>query len=313
MSKLDDLKQTIEPRESMEKKIDQILKNKQPQKPEEKPIVKPNHVDTKFTNEERKKIIDDTITKYKRKGRIRRREKKMVEDMEYDPIKTTQNTTLGLAVIGLIFLVLLQNMFPNEAMYTIVILVGSFMFIPVGMIVGWIFLDPVMRCKILRKASKRNYGIVNFVGKGKRIVSKIKNFDYGLIWQNDDCWVLTKDRIYQLTKDGNAANDGYKMDPNSVVTLVDTVPVVFVDMDSMEPLSIIQQGRTPVYPSEIGPSCKAWMDNQRAKMIAGKKREDILLYIVLAVSIGAIVVCVLTMQKVDELAEQVKQLSQAPP
>ncbi len=268
--------------------------------------------DTKFSREDRKKVVDNTLKRFKdRNLTLRRREKKMIKNMEYDSIKTTQGTIVGLAVVGLVFLMVVGEFLPNEAMYTIIIIIGTMMFIPVGMIVGWITFDSVMRCKILRKVSKTNYGIVNFVGKGRRMVSKIKNFDYGLIWQNDLCWVLTRDKVYQMTKDGNAANDGYTIDPDSVVTLVDTVPVIFVDMDSMEPLSIVQSGRTPVYPSEIGPACKAWMDIQRAKMHSTKKMGDVLMYIIIIAAVAAVVVSFLTMSKVEELQEMVTALQQS--
>jgi nitrate/nitrite transporter NarK len=106
-----------------------------------------------------------------------------------------------------------------------------------------------------------------------------------------------------LTKDGNAANDGKHLDPDSVVTLVDTVPVIFVDMNSMEPLSIVQTGRVPVYPDEIGPCCKAWMDNQRAKIMAAKGAMNIFMLIAIVCCIGAIVISVLTMNSVNEMKE----------
>jgi hypothetical protein len=254
--------------------------------------------------EDRNKIADSAINHLEKKGiKLRRKEKKMITNMEYDSVKSYQGMTIGLAVIGLVFLMLIRNFLPNDAMYTIIILVGSFMFIPVGMIMGWVMFDPVMRCKILRKMSKRNYGLVNFVGKGRKMVSKIKNFDYGLIWKEKECWVLTKDKIYQLTKDGNAANDGKEIDPDSVITLVDTVPVIFVDMDSMEPLSIIQKDRVAVFPGEIGPCLKAWMDNQKAKMLATKNAMNLFMIIAIVACIGAIVISFMTMGKVDELTK----------
>lgn len=222
--------------------------------------------------------------------------------MEADSTKTTQNTVLGLAAISLAFLVIAQSLFPgSEGLYVAMILIGSCMFIPIGMIIGWVVLDPTMRCKILRRVTKQNYGVVNFVGKGNKIVSKIKNFDYGLIWRQKDCWVLTKDKICQLTKDGNASNTNKMLDAEGVVTLVETVPVIFVDMDSMEPLNLSGGGRIPVYPSEIGSTLKGWNDNQRAKITASKKNIDTLIYVVIIVSAIAVVVSFVTMNKVDEL------------
>ncbi len=313
MSKLDDvLKETTdEPdniindiKETIEKRKNGVVKEEPPVAfipvdDKEEPVI---NKDTELNNEDREKIIQQTLDKHKKKGiRLRRREKKMITGMEYDSVKSKQGIVMGLAIAGLVFLMVVGNFLPNQLMYVALIMIGSFMFIPVGMIMGWVILDPVMRCKVLRKVSRQNYGVVNFVGKGHKIVSKIKNFDYSLIWRQKDCWVLTRDKIYQLTKDGNAANDGHKLDPDSVVTLVETVPVVFVDMDSMEPLSIKQTGRTPVYPSEIGPSLKAWNDNQRAKLLAVKKTTDMLIYIAIIACAATVVISFTTMNKVDEL------------
>lgn len=304
MSSLDEIEKML-----AEKPVKKQEPEKKPEQQKPKPI---ENEKTKFNREDRNKTIDTTLQRFKDKNlTLRRREKKMMKNAEHDTIKSTQGVVLGLAVIGLIFLMVVREFLPNEAMYAIIIIIGTMMFIPVGMIVGWVAFDTVMRCKILRKVSKTNYGIVNFIGKGRRMVSKIKNFDYGLIWQRDLCWVLTRDKVYQLTKDGNAANDGYVIDPDSVVTLVDTVPVIFVDMDSMEPLSIVQSGRTPVYPSEIGPACKAWMDIQRAKHLSHKKVGDTLLMIIIIAEVAAVVVSFLTMNKVEELQGMIKALQES--
>ena len=317
MSKLDDIKKEYEPQpvkmvkqtEPADVDINEIRKhldkNKQPTKIQQ-PI---KREDTTFTPSDKKKILDTSLLEYKKKKiRLRRSERKLIENMETDTSKNMQGIVIGLAIIGIIFIMLVNNFLPNEAMYLIIILIGCFMFIPVGMIVGLVLLDIFMRCKILRKVTRRNWGIVNFVGKGKRLVSKIKNFDNGLIWQEDNCWVLAKNKIFQMTKDGNAVNEGKTIEPDSILTLVDTVPVIFVDLDSMEPLSITLSGREPVYPSEIGSTCKAWMDIQRAKLLKGRKAMDILLIVVIICSVGAIAVSFLTMGKVDELTKMVQTL-----
>ena len=313
MSKIDSFlnkpKTTTEPeRKDIDKLIDEKIKtipviNKTTIKKES---LKP---ETKITSDDRQEMVKSTLQRFKNKGiKLRRRERKMITNLEYDTGKNTQGTIIGLAVTGIVLIVLLQNFFQNDMLYAAMIMLGSLMFLPVGMIIGWVILDPVMRCKVMRKVTRQNYGVVNFVGKGNKIISKIKNFDYSLIWRTNDCWVLTRDRIYQNTKDGNAANDGNMIDPESVTTLVETVPVIFVDMDSMEPLSIHAKDRIAVYPSEIGPALKAWMDNQRAKMMGAKKATDMLMYIVIIVAIAAVGVSFMTYSKVEELEETLKAL-----
>jgi cation transport ATPase len=265
---------------------------------------------TIITKKDQDTIIQKTISLLKKKGgRLRRSEKKDVENKEYDKTAHTRMIIIALAVGGLIFITMIRNLLPNEAMYTIIILMGMMMFFPCGIIAGWIFMDPVMRCKILRKTSKRNYGIIGFVGKGMKAVLKIKNFDDGLIWRDRACWVITKDKIIQITKDGNALNNTEKtMSAESVITLVDTVPMVFVDLDSMEPLQLHSKDREPVYPLEIGATLKAWEDNQRAKMMQLRKAQDILLYIAIICAAGAIVVGFLNLQKIETMGKDIAMM-----
>lgn len=309
MSKLDDLRKRItdtDRQTDIHPNVDNVVNEEKPDngKQEQKRKIIDEDKNS-FTKEEQQKMIEKTLQDYTDKGvKLLRREKKLIKNMEHDS-KITQNVIIALAVVGLISLVMIREYLPNEAMYAIVIIIGSMMFLPVGMILGWVVFDCVMRCKILRKISHRNYGVVNFVGKGRKMVSKIKNFDYSLIWKQNECWVLTKDRLYQITKDGNAVNDGKQLDPDSIVTLVDTVPVVFVDLDSMEPLAIIKQGRAAVYPMEIGSALKGWVDNQRAKQLANRKTIDIFIYIAIACCVGAIVVSILTLTKVEEILEMI--------
>lgn len=261
--------------------------------------------DRRFTRRERREMAKKKLEDYKEKGsRLRRSEKKNIENLEFDNTNRTRFIIIVLAVIGLIFIGSIRQYLPNQAMYSIIILMGMMLFFPCGIIAGWMFLDPVMRCKILRKTSKRNYGIVGFVGKGMKAVLKIKNFDDGLIWRDKACWVITKDKIIQITKDGNALTSTERtIDADSIITLVDTVPMIFVDLDSMEPLMLHTKGREPVYPLEIGATMKAWEDNQRAKMMALRKTQDILLYIAIICAAGAIVVGFLNLQKIEAMGK----------
>src|SRR4030042_622951 len=127
MSKLDDLRKSSE---DVSRKIDEAIK------PKEQPA--PN-ADTHFTYADKKKMTDRTLLRYKdKKINIKHREKKMIEDMEYDSTRSIQGIVVGLAVVGLVFIMLVRNMLPTEAAFIVIVLIGSMMFLPVGMIIGWI-------------------------------------------------------------------------------------------------------------------------------------------------------------------------------
>jgi len=242
-------------------------------------------------------------------GNLKRKEIRMIKDAEHDAVGgNLREIVIGLSVIGLIFIIVLRNFLPNDAMFALLIIVGATTFLPIGMIMGWLIFDPVMRCKILRKTTKRNYGVIQFVGQGGKMFPKIKNFDQSLIWRNNECWVLAESRVYQQTKDGNAINKGKEIDSKNIVTYVDTVPVMFLDTHSMAPMKLSNEGDTSVYPVEIGSALKAWVDNQRAKMMAVKKMEDQMMWIIIIACVGAVIAGIITYMKVEEMSETITAL-----
>jgi hypothetical protein len=260
-----------------------------------------------------KKILDKVYNRtngQKRRFKIKRRtrEERMIDGKEHEGTKSRANLIVMLAIIGMLFMVSLQYTVHEEWVVVLIILLGSFLFLPFGMIIGWSLLDPYMRCKILRKTTRKNYGIINFVGKGQKIASKIKNFDTALIWKQNETWVITKEHVYQLTKDGDKIVEKAKIDPESIVTLIDTVPVLFVDIDSMQPLSLARDRREGINPLELGSTLKAWVDNQMGKAMFLRKTLDIYLIIVIICSVMAIGITFITMNKIDELSKQVSIL-----
>jgi hypothetical protein len=252
------------------------------------------------------KIIDKLFNNPKKKVFMRRKDRNMVLAKETEGVKSKQWLIFSMGIIGLFFLISLQYTVHEEWVILIVLLLGSMMFLPVGMILGWAFLDPYVRCKILRKASRKNYGVINFVGKGQKIISKIKNFDQALIWKKNETWVITKEHVYQLSKDGDTIVEKSKIDPESIVTLIDTVPMLFVDLDSMQPLSLARDRREGINPLELGATLKAWVDNQLAKAMFLKKTMDMYLLIIVIVSVISVGLAYINMNKLDELMTQMK-------
>jgi len=330
MSKIDeinisDLKSNNDKIDNIHAKLDSVESIKQQTKPVKfdpikKPVTtvdpKPDDKNTvqeekedknhKFTKQEREGYIKKYLTNRSKNEQLKRKEKNMIKDGEYDRVGgKLKEIMMGLSIAGIILVIVLYNYLPNDAMFALLIIIGATSFLPMGTIMGWLLFDPVMRCKVLRKVSKRNYGVVEFVGQGTKLFPKIKNFDDSLIWRNNECWVLAKSRVYQRTKDGNAINKGKEIDSENIITYVDTVPVMFLDMKSMAPMRLTNEGDSNVYPVEIGSSLKAWVDNQRAKMMAVKKMEDMMMIILMAACIGAVVVSLITMARVEELSESI--------
>lgn len=252
------------------------------------------------------RVIDTVYNNPKKRFSLRRKEKKMILEKETEGTRSKQWMVFTLAIVGIFVLMSLRYMITEEWTIIIVLLLGSSMFMPAGMIIGWALLDPYVRCKVVRKISKKNYGVINFVGKGQKIISKIKNFDLALVWKKNETWVITKEHVYQLSKDGDSIVEKAKIDPESIVTLIDTVPVLFVDLDSMQPLSLARDRREGINPLELGATLKAWVDNQLAKAMFLKKTMDLYLIVIIIICVLSLGLNYINMTRFDGIETQLK-------
>jgi hypothetical protein len=242
--------------------LDDILKKSETEKGQE----------IKTLSKERKKEIEDKAVKQFKLGK---KEEKILRKRETRALTGKQQLLMLGMIVGLFFLITLFNYSPDHPLlFTVVMLVGGLMFLPIGMFFGWVLIDPFMRCKVLRKVTRRNYGIANFISKGNKMISRIKNFDGDLIWIKNKVWAVTDGGVYEFDKYGDGIIHGGEIDPKSTVTVTDTVPVIFIDIDSMEPLSFQRSGREKIYPEELGATLKGWIDNQMGKAALLRKSLD---------------------------------------
>jgi len=270
---------------------------------------KPAETDIELNQEDRENIKKNFFKRI----HVRRKEKKRIINQEQNLIIDSQKLIIAFGFISIMFLFLMWQYNPsNQAITTIVFIIGGFLFIPLGAILGWVFLDPYMRCKIMRKMSKgrRNFGIVNFVGKGKKIITRIKNFDEDLIWIKNKCWALTKSGIYELDKNGEQATEKRVLDPDSFITVTDSVPTMFIDIDSMQPLTFEETGREGISPEELGSVLKGWVDNQMAKVMFLKKTLDAYFLILILCAIASAFFGYQNNQEIMKLEEMIQQLQQ---
>lgn len=337
MSKLDDMlpKGKADTRDieiaDLRKRVDELQREKETVK--EKPVIEPEIVEQKpkgwdkvllrkpkaeskykpdqntdFSDEEKQQIFN----KYTKGKKYTRRERNMLLNMERDNLRSTQWFILGLALLGVgfIFFLYQTTSAQNGWVVLVVLMLGSCMFLPAGMILGWAILDPYVRCKLLRRMTKKNYGIVNFLGKGNKMVSKIKNLDDALIWVKNKVWVITREHIYQLTKQGDDITEGGVIEPDNIISLIETVPVLFCDLDSMQPLTLAREGREAINPEELGSTLKSWADNQLAKAIMLKKTMDMYFVIMIICSIASCVIGYVLYTKIDELGKDISTIKQ---
>ena len=172
-----------------------------------------------------------------------------------------------LAIMGLIFIY--QMVQPvSMALAMILMLFGMLCFLPLGLLLGKLFLDPYVRCKVLRRIRGKNYGMVHFVHKGgQRIDIKIKNLEDDVVVQDTKLWVLEKGGIYYVDREDSML---FVAEIENIVTSPNNVPMLYLDPESMLPLRF-HETQTKSNPQQVGATVLGYVNNQIAKNLFFKR------------------------------------------
>lgn len=190
------------------------------------------------------------------------------------------NMIIGLLIIGALFyLIGLVYIYPNDAgVYIVALIVGMLAWMPLGMPIGAFLIDTYLRAKFLRLVTKKNYGIVHIVSKGNYISTMVKDLDQSLIQKGEAIWGISKDCVINLNK-----KESHKI-TDEHIKYYSNVPVIYLDYESMKPLSFIQD-KTDISPKQIGSSLLGWAMVQKKKAIRMQKQINYM-YLIIAVLIG---------------------------
>lgn len=153
----------------------------------------------------------------------------------------------------------------NELMWASLGIIAGFVFA----ILVFLYFDTFSRVKILRAVTKRNYGIVFLVGRGKQITTLVKNLDEDTIWIDNNVWIIDSNKIYR--KDNKTNINAIE---SKHINTISGIPILFLSLESMKPLDFYSDENT-VKPEEIGATLRAWLYNQYAKMLFFKKTIEI--------------------------------------
>lgn len=239
----------------------------------------------KTDNKDKKEILTKKIDPKELLPKIA----KEAKPVKVQEVKTGLNWTraglylTALAIIGIIFFSQMANDI-NPAFVLLIWLFGMLCFLPLGFIGGWLFLDPYMRCKLMRRFRGRNYGIINFLHKGgQRIVTRIKNLDDDVIVSEGRLWLIDKEGIHYISKDGEKVLHKV-INPENVKTLPANVPCLFLDPESMIPIKFIDTP-TKTNPQQAGAVVQGYINNQVLKNAMFKKGGTII-YIIIMILAG---------------------------
>jgi hypothetical protein len=250
--------------------------------------------------------------------RAEKKEKKKILPPKWSRYKAiTMITAFAVFFFVFMYSYLPEGSAEKETTFGIMIILGMTLFLPIGMLIGWGVLDPFMRCRLLRRMTRKNLGVVCFVSKGKRIIAHVKNFDDALIWVKNKCWAIKKNRIFEMDKYGERMGEGEVIEPDEFVTITETVPMLFMDVDNMMPLSLHETDLEEIAPDELGPALKGWVDNQQAKLMFLRRTMETYYLILICAVIASAFFGYQNSQEMEEvkaLLETIKnQLASSPP
>jgi len=234
-------------------------------------------------------------------------QEKIKEVVKYKSAFTFKDFLIGLFLSSLILAAM--NIYAykdNVAVMLVAMIFGFIIFLPVGIFVGWLFLDTYQRAKVLRTLFKKNYGIVNIVSRGKEIKSIIKNFDRDVIKIGEAVWVIEPNKIYRLEK-----SDEVKVIDPSQIHYINGVPTLFISLDNARPLTFFEE-ESKIKPEEIGATLSGWVYNQLAKALFFKRTMEIIFIILIILSIVSIYFGYTTYNQIQQLTEMVKNISTSP-
>jgi len=198
-------------------------------------------------------------------------------------------------VTALIFAMVLYLLFsayiymPDPEMgavyFIVVIVVGMFCWLPLGIPLGAILIDTYLRCRVLRFINPRkNYGVIHIVSKGHYIVTMIRDLNESIIMKDEAIWGISKGYVYNFNK---KSRHEIKAEH---INYISNVPVIYLDYESMKPLTFHQEV-TQISPKQLGSSLVGWAMVQKKKAIRSQKQVN---YMYLIISILIIVNIALT-------------------
>lgn len=163
----------------------------------------------------------------------------------------------------------------NDLMLAMFIL-GSLLFLPIGLLIGGLMMDKYLRCRAMRLLCGKNYAVFNLVTRdGRSMVTFIKDLANATIERGDQKWFIIGNRIFS----DKGETEGAELTPESI-KFISGVPVVYLSYESLLPLTFNKADT--VNPEEVNAAQKAWIITKEAELLKWKQTAKIAGIIILA-------------------------------
>jgi hypothetical protein len=189
------------------------------------------------------------------------------------------------------------------------ILIGGMGLGPPFIFVGWLMADPLHRAKTKRTIFKKNYGVVNFVSRGKKILTKIKDFNCDTIWVKNAVWMMEPGRIFKKirSEDSSEMEESWPITEKNIHDQIG-IPEIYLDIDTMRPLEFDYMQKTPISPIDAGSTLKGWVFNELAKNLFVKRTLSIMLIIAIVAAACSAYIAFLSYQGTEDMKPVLKSI-----
>ena len=164
-------------------------------------------------------------------------------------------------------------------------LVSGMMFVPIGMLVGALFASS-FRVKILRRITRKNYGMVKFIHSNKLIKPVIANLDSDIIRFGDGVYILDKQTIKREGTDTPSSD----MILENVIKFEEGIPTIYYDITDIMPVDFANSVKRAEsesdrfrLPSQVSATLNKEIAVEKAKIMqAFKSRQSMYMLIIIA-------------------------------
>ena len=209
------------------------------------------------------------------------------KDEELNTTKVFDKTHMSLDVIilGSVMLGFLMFMYGyvDKANATVAALIGSTMFIPLGILIGAMFSGGI-RIKILRRLTKRNYGIIKFIHSNRLIKPVITNLDKDIVRFADGVYIIDKQSI---KREGEEEPSTHNIEEHKI-KFEEGIPTIYYDIGDIMPIDFeSHHEKTPEtdkfrLPTQVSATLNKEIAVEKAKVMkAFKSRQDMMMMAIL--------------------------------
>lgn len=169
----------------------------------------------------------------------------------------------------------------------------------IGFLLGRIQ-DPLWRCLMLRRFTKKNYIVVNARNQGMRLTTSfVVNAENGELHIGNNAWVLGKGRIYLKNNERFGFSLTKEVAHAESLGLEGAVPIVYVDTNDVKPL-FFQGDEAAVSAGEYAANGKKYLANEKAKIMAQQNVSNIITYLILLLALVAAGASFMTFDKMNQ-------------